>query len=163
MKYDPEVSSAIAYWGPHLGVRIDPALVHAIIQKESSHGAALVTAEPGGRYSYGPMMVLDTTATAYGVADPSTLEDPATGIYYGVRNLAELLKQFGTDTAAAISAYNTGPTRARRDASGNFPNQAYVNAVLTWWRVYGGTVGIGVAIMVALVGLWLYVRSRGRT
>lgn len=162
MKYDAEVASAIAHWAPALGVSIPASLVHAIIQRESSHGVQLVTAEPGGRYSYGPMMVLDTTARAYGVKDPATLKAPALGIYYGVRNLAELLRQFKGDTAAAVSAYNTGPVRAKRNAAGKFPNQAYVDAVLKFWKQYGGAVaaGGGGALLLLLAGLWLVARRR---
>lgn len=160
MKYDAEIASAIAHWAPALGVSISPALVHAIIQRESSHGAQLVTAEPGGRFSYGPMMVLDTTARAYGVADPASLKDPARGIYYGVRNLAELLRQFRGDVPAAVSAYNTGPSRAKRNAQGKFPNQAYVDAVLGFWKRYGGAVAAGGGVLVLLVLGLLLLRSR---
>ena len=163
MKYDAEVAAAIAHWGPALGVTVDPALVQAIIQRETSHGATMVTAESQGRFSYGPMMVLDTTAKAYGVADPATLKTPALGIYYGVRNLAELLRQFKGDTAAAVSAYNTGPSRAVRNAAGKFPNQAYVDGVLGFWKLYkGAVVGGSSMIVLALVGLFLLLRSRIR-
>ena len=164
MKYDAEVTAAIAHWGPALGVTIDPALVQAIIQRETSHGDTMVTAESGGRYSYGPMMVLDSTARAYGVADPATLKAPAVGIYYGVRNLAELLRTFGSDTAAAISAYNTGPSRAVRNSAGKFPNQSYVDGVTAFWKLYrGALVGGSSMILAAIVGLYLLLRSmRGK-
>jgi soluble lytic murein transglycosylase-like protein len=160
VKYDPEVRAAIAHWGPALGVSISPALVHAVIEKESTHGHKLVTDEPGGHHSYGPMMVLDTTATNYGVGDPATLQAPALGIWYGVRNLAEMLKTFRGDVAAAVSAYNTGPSRAHRNAAGKFPNQAYVNKVLLFWRVYGGAAGAMVVLAIVGAALWRARRRR---
>lgn len=160
MRWDPEVRAAIAHWAPALGVKIDPALVHAVIQRESSH-RKLIADEPGGHKSYGPMMVYDSTARAYGV-DPLDLVVPSIGIYYGVRNLAEMLRTFPGDTAAAISAYNTGPTRARRGLSGKFPNQAYVDAVTGFWKLYGGAAAGGIGLLAVLAGLWFWLRSRAR-
>ena len=162
MKYDLEVSRAIAHWEPRYGVTIPPALVHAIIEKESRHGAALVTIEPHGHKSYGPMMVLDTTAAGFGISDPTMLSSrPAIGIWYGVRQLAKLLAQFPGDTARAVSAYNTGAGRAKQSAStGLFPNQQYVNDVLDFWSSYQGPVLIAAApiAILAVAGLLLLAR-----
>lgn len=163
MKYDTEVRSAVAYWGALEHVRIDPLLVHAIIQKESSHGAVLTTTETKGRTSYGPMMVLDTTAAGFGVSDPASLKDPATGIWYGVRYLAGLLAQFPGDTARAIAGYNAGAGNARRNAAGKFPNQGYVDSVTGWWKIYAGAAGAGLAAVGLLVmGVFLVLRARRR-
>jgi hypothetical protein len=164
MKYDLEVSRAIAHWGPVYGVTIQPALVHAIIEKESRHGASLVTVEPKGHKSYGPMMVLDTTAATFGIADPTMLQkSPAIGIWYGVRQLAKLLAQFPGDTARAVSAYNTGAGRAKQSTTtGLFPNQAYVNDVLDFWSTYQGPVLLAAAplAILAVAGLLLVARRR---
>jgi soluble lytic murein transglycosylase-like protein len=159
MKYDAEVSAAIARWGS--GVTIDPALVHAIIQRESSHGAQLETAESHGRKGYGPMMVLDSTAIGMGASNPAALKDPATGILYGVQYLAGLLKRFPGDTARAISAYNTGPGNAVRNPSGRFPNQAYVDAVVTWWRTYKYAAPAAGSLL-SLIPLVMFLWSRFR-
>ena len=162
MKYDAEVASAIA----QVDSTIDPALVHAIIQVESSHGAHLVTAESGGRYSYGPMMVLDTTATGYGVDDPTTLaSNPALGIYYGVLYLDSKLANYPGDPNSAIAAYNSGT--ARYNADGTYINQAYVDRVLGYWQQYrtagaalaGGAAGAGLLLAVA-AGVFVFLRSR---
>jgi soluble lytic murein transglycosylase-like protein len=161
MKYDAEVAAAIARWGPSYGVAIDPHLVHAIIQQESSHGAKLQTAESKGRMSYGPMMVLDSTAVALGASDPAALKDPATGIWYGVKYLAGLMARFPGDTARAISAYNTGPGNAVRNSAGRFPNQSYVDSVTGWWKVYGYAVAGGVSSL-GLVAFALFLWSRLR-
>ena len=162
MKYDTEVAAAIARWATVYGVTIDPTLVHAIIQRESSHGAALETAESRGRRSYGPMMVLDSTAVSLGASNPAALRDPATGIDYGVKYLAGLLKRFPGDIARAISAYNTGPGNAVRTA-GKFPNQGYVDAVSAWWKTYKyAAVGGGSALGLVALALFLWSRFRKR-
>lgn len=162
MKYDAEVAAAVRYWSPTIGVTIDPRLVHAIIQKESSH-VKLVTEETLGRRSYGPMMVLDSTARGMGVKDPATLKDPATGIWWGVRYLAGLLHQFPGDPLRAVSAYNTGPGNAKRNKAGKFPNQSYVDGVMGWWRIYGGAASGGAAAIAGLVvGAFLLLRARRR-
>jgi len=167
VKYDGEVAAAIARWSPVYGVAIDPALVHAVIHRESTHGLALESVEPRGRRSYGPMMVLDTTAAGYGVKDPATLKAPGLGILYGVRYLAEQLRRFNGDAARAVSAYNAGPGNAVRGSSGRFPNQVYVDAVLGFWRRYrAALVGSGAAVAVVaaviLFTLWARRRAGGR-
>ncbi len=161
MKYDAEVARAIAKWGPEFGVRIEPALVHAVIEKESSHGHALETAEPGNRRSYGPMMVLDSTARGLGVTNPAALRDPALGIWYGVRYLAEQLRRFSGDTPRAIAAYNAGPGNAKRNAAGRFPNQSYVDRVTFYWKLYRGAVAGG-ALALAAVAVVIYLLRRRR-
>ncbi len=163
MKYDAEVAQAVAHWGPHYGIAIDPALVHAVIQRESTHGAKLSAAEPGGHWSYGPMMVYDDTAHAYGISDPSLLKDPALGIWYGVRYLGQQLKTFWGDTARAVSAYNAGPGNAVRNrTTDRFPNQPYVDAVLSFWNRYKGAVTGGAAALVIVGGLTWYLLARRR-
>ena len=163
MKWDPEVRAAIAAVNPS----IDPKLVHAIIQKESSHGAKLVTHEPNDpktglpRYSYGPMMVLDTTARGvYGISDPSTLaSNPALGILVGVKYLNSKLRAYPGDVRSAIAAYNAGSAR-RTKKGGTFVNQEYVDIVLGFWKQYGGAVAAGGGVLVLLVIGLLLLRSR---
>jgi soluble lytic murein transglycosylase-like protein len=129
VKYDAEVARATAHWG------VSPALVHAVIEVESSHGLKLVTVEPRGHLSYGPMMVLDSTATSVlGVKDPSTLKDPATGIWYGTQYLASLISWAGGNINKAVSAYNAGKGNARPNPAGIYPNQGYIVRVLGAWN-----------------------------
>lgn len=162
MKYEAEVTRAIAQVNP----AIDPKLVHAIIQKESTHGATLVTHEPNdpktgaARYSYGPMMVLDTTARGdYGIADPSSLaRDPALGILVGVKYLNSKLRAYPGNVPSAVAAYNAGSARKTKD--GRYVNQAYVDAVLGFWKQYGGAVAAGGGILVLAVVAFLLLRSR---
>jgi soluble lytic murein transglycosylase-like protein len=167
VKYDVEVNRAIAHWAPVYGVSISPSLVHAIIERESGHGRALVTIEPHGHKSYGPMMVLDSTAATFGIQDPTMLSArPAIGIWYGVRQFAKLLQQFGGDTERAISAYNTGAGRAKLSTSGTYPNQAYIDSVLDFWNRYQGTAIAAATPMalpfLALGGLLLIARELDR-
>jgi soluble lytic murein transglycosylase-like protein len=158
MRYDAEVSSAIARWAPVYGVTIDPALVHAIIQKESSHGATTVTAESKGRRSFGPMMVLDSTARSLGASNPAALQDPATGISYGVKYLASLLRQYGGNVVRAVHAYNGwggGPVT-------DTPN-AYVNAVLGFWNTYKRNARVAVpATALLALGVVVYLLAAPR-
>lgn len=156
MKYDIEVARAIARWAPVYGVSIPPSLVHAIIEKESGHGRWLSTDESKGRVSYGPMMVLDSTARELGASNPAALRDPAAGISYGVKYLAKLLRQYGS-TVRAVHAYNGwggGPVT-------DVPN-AYVDAVLGIWKRYRGAVAIAApaVAMLALLAVGLTARRR---
>jgi len=136
MRWDAEVRAAVNQAGILYGIRPDPALVHAIIEKETIHGALPITGtqEPRGHISYGPMQVLDSTAAMHGISDPRTLAMPSLGIRIGTFELARLLQKFAGDTARAIAAYNGGPGLAvRSKATGRFPNQSYVDAVLGFW------------------------------
>lgn len=156
MLYDSAVNTAASYWGGQYGVTVDPALIQAIIQTESSHASVLTTAEPGGHTSYGPMMVLDDTAAAMGVDDPTELaNDPSVGIWYGTQWFASLLEKFSGDVDRAISAYNAGSGNAVRSAAGTFPNQSYVNKVKGFWNQYRVT-AIAAAPVVA-IGLLLLI------
>lgn len=166
MKYVAEVNRAVAQWGPRYGVSLDPALVHAVIERETRHGAAgLVGNEPDGDRSWGPMQVKGATArTVLGVADPSTLKDAATGIWHGTRYLASLLARFKGDVARAVAGYNAGPGNAVRRPDGTFRNQAYVAAVLGHWNTYRRVLGTaapaaGLLVLVA-VGAYLWTRRR---
>lgn len=154
MRYDSEVRAAVNRWGPFYGVAVPLGLVHAIIEQESTHGRSLVTEEPGGRRSYGPMMVLDSTARSLGIADPGSLARiPALGISVGVRYLASLLKRFRGDVGKAVSAYNAGPGGVGR-------NPAYVAKVLGYFRTYQGAGTLG---LVALgVVAWVLISRKRR-
>ena len=167
MKWDAEVSAAVAAAGRRYARVPDAALVHAVIEKETRHGALPIsgTREPNGHYSYGPMQVEDTTAAMHGVTDPTSLAIPSLGIRVGTFELSRLLTLFGGDTARAVSGYNAGAGNARPNAvTGDYPNQSYVDAVLGFWQQYGGAVtagaGIGLALAVAAGAYLLMARRR---
>ena len=169
MRWDAEVRAAVTQARHLYAVAVDPALVHAVIEKESRHGALPITGtlEPNGRYSYGPMQVQDTTAASYhGVADPSTMAVPSIGIRVGTFELARLLRIFAGDTARAVAAYNGGVGIARRDARGRFPNQSYVDAVLGFWARFKSLAvaqapAVGLLALAALA-LWWFAGPRRR-
>lgn len=168
MLWEDEVAGAVAHWGPVYGITIDPALVHAIIERESAHGQAPayvagggVVNEPNGHKSYGPMQVYDTTIhDLNSTLDPNALaQSPALGIWYGTHYLAILIKKFPRDLARAVAAYNTGPGNAVRNQAGNFPNQSYVDFVLSFLK---RNPVASVVPMLVLAGAVWFVLSRQR-
>ncbi len=96
-----ELSAAAARAG------LDPALVSAVIQAESGHDPAAVSAKG----AVGLMQVLPETAALLGFAQ---VADPATNLEAGCRYLALLLDRFGGDAELALAAYNAGPGAVRR-------------------------------------------------
>jgi soluble lytic murein transglycosylase-like protein len=81
--------------------RVEPALVHAVIQVESNFNPRAVSPK-GAR---GLMQLMPATAQRLGVADAF---DPRQNIEGGVRYLAGLLALFGNDLRLALAAYNAG-------------------------------------------------------
>ena len=166
MKWDAEVSAAVSAARRLYGVALDPALVHAVIEKETLHGRLSITGtkEPNGHYSYGPMQVLDTTAAMHGITEPATLAVPSIGIRIGTYELARLVRLFPGDTARAVAAYNAGSGNAERSTvPGKFFNQSYVDAVLGFWQQYRGPLAVGAGILVglaAIVALVVVARRR---
>lgn len=169
--WDDWVNKAASHWGREYGITIDPGLVHAILERESRHGQDPnykrhkgVVPEPGGRYSYGPMMVLgDTVKTLNATLDPRALaQSPALGVWYGTHYLAKQLKRFGPDIDRAIAAYNAGPGNAVRGAGGLFPNQKYVDFVRSVWKTVrtGGAAKLLPFVVVAAAAIFLASRRR---
>jgi soluble lytic murein transglycosylase-like protein len=169
MRWDMEVQAAVNQAARLYGVTIEPALVHAVIERESAHRdtSAAGTLEPNMRRSYGPMQVMDTTAAMHGITDPKTLVTPSIGIRIGTFELARLLRLFPGDTPRAIAAYNAGPGNARRNAAGKFPNQSYVDAVLSFWARFkplavAASPAVGAIALLALVWFLMSRRRRAR-
>lgn len=164
MLWDAEVRAAVNQARARYAIAVPPALVHAIIEKETRHGALPITGthEPNGHISYGPMQVEDVTAATHGISDPTTLAIPSIGIRIGTYELARLLKLFPGDTARAVAAYNAGAGNATRNASGKFFNQSYVDEVLSFWSRFGATAASAVVLIGAavVVGLALAMRHK---
>jgi len=87
--------------------RVDPALVHAVIEVESRYRADAVS--PKG--AVGVMQLMPTTARRYGVADR---RDPAQNIEGGVAYIRDLLARFQGNVALALAAYNAGEHAVER-------------------------------------------------
>ena len=86
---------------------LDPALVQAIIEVESGHDPAAVSAKG----AVGLMQVLPETAALLGFPEAT---DPANNLEAGCRYFAELLAGFGGDVELALAGYNAGPGAVRR-------------------------------------------------
>jgi soluble lytic murein transglycosylase-like protein len=81
--------------------RVPRALVHAIIEQESSW-------QPGAlsnKGAAGLMQLMPGTAKAYGVRNPYSVTDNLSG---GVQYLANLLRRFNGEMRLAVAAYYRG-------------------------------------------------------
>ncbi len=103
--------------------RVDPLLVHAVIEVESRYRAQARSRKG----AMGLMQLMPATARELRVGNPF---DPAANIDAGVRHLRSLLDRF--DLQHAVAAYNAGAGAVRR--FGGVPpfreTQAYVRRVL---------------------------------
>lgn len=103
---------------------VDPALLAAVAQQESSFDAGAVS--PAG--AQGLMQFMPATARGLGV-DPF---DPASAVDGAARYLAELTERFGS-TELGLAAYNAGPGTVSR--YGGIPpyaeTQNYVRSVMS--------------------------------
>lgn len=93
--------------------QIDPAVVLALIDVESSFQASAVS--PMG--ARGLMQLMPTTAFRYGLRRSNDLHDPATNIEIGTRHLRDLLLSSNGNLTLALASYNAGQGAIRR--SGN--------------------------------------------
>jgi len=106
---------------------IDPDLVRAIIQVESSWNPDAARVEPNGYKSIGLMQVTIQAARDVGYrGSEEGLFNPMTNIKYGVKYLRRMLNMFNGNIYKAIAAYNAGPGNVRR---GRF-SFAYVYKVM---------------------------------
>lgn len=106
------------------------ALIKAIIAVESAwNPEAQNPSDP----SYGLMQILYGSRGPYPDMSVEQLLDPISNITLGARFIRELIGRYGS-TSDALSAYNAG--HPLRVVSGGFSNQAYVDAVQTYWVFY---------------------------
>ena len=104
--------------------RVPRALVHAIIEQESSW-------QPGAlsnKGAAGLMQLMPETAKVYGVRNPYSVTDNLSG---GVQYLANLLRRFNGEMRLAVAAYYCGSRPLERHglAYRNSEVVAYVEAV----------------------------------
>lgn len=139
--------------------KLNPLMVAAIIQKESSGNTYAVRFEPlykwmpsteqtkalavklgssvntvlnGFRTSWGLMQVMGAVAYEHGFQGwfPALCR-PEVGIDYGCRHFKKFLEKYPTDEGA-IAAYNAGS--AKKNESGFYLNQRYVDDVMRNFR-----------------------------
>lgn len=81
--------------------RVDPKLVHAVIQTESAYNAGAVSSAG----AVGLMQLMPDTARRYGVSDR---RDPDQNVDGGTHYLRDLIRMFSPNLALAVAAYNAG-------------------------------------------------------
>jgi len=110
--------------------QLPAALLHAVIQTESSYNASAVSPAGAG----GLMQLMPDTAREMGVKN---VYDPKANIQGGARYLKRLMTLFDNDIALAVAAYNAGP-QAVLSRGGVIPpfaeTQRYVPSVLRQYR-----------------------------
>lgn len=117
--------------------RVDPVLVRAVIQVESSFDPMTVSTK-GAR---GLMQLMPATARRYRVTD---VHDPAQNIRGGVHYLRDLLEMFREDLPRVLAAYNAGENAVLK--YGGIPpyeeTMTYVKRAMTvyYGRPYGQAV-----------------------
>jgi len=81
--------------------RVDPKLVHAVIQTESAYNAGAVSSAG----AVGLMQLMPDTARRYGVSDR---RNPDQNVDGGTHYLRDLIRMFSPNLALAVAAYNAG-------------------------------------------------------
>jgi soluble lytic murein transglycosylase len=93
--------------------RLDPYLVMGLIRQESGFNTRATSSSD----ARGLMQVLASTVTRsrrYRRSVGRRLYDPAYNVRFGCAYLRQLLKRYDGNVAAALAAYNAGPTRVDR-------------------------------------------------
>jgi soluble lytic murein transglycosylase-like protein len=112
--------------------RVDPALLHAVIEAESKYNPRAVS----GKGAIGLMQVMPETGRRYGVR-AQELRVPARNIATGAQYLADLLRLFGGNVELALAGYNAGEQAVARygQAIPPYPEtRAYVPRVVGLWK-----------------------------
>jgi len=127
---------------------VDAALIAAVIYSESKFSDATSSAGARGLMQITPEAANEierlSGGTSFKIDD---LSDPEINIRYGTFLLRELLERFDGDEAAALAAYNAGPTNAEEWGGASltvaeipFPEtRAYVEEVLDKREAYRDT------------------------
>ncbi|MGJ7517533.1 lytic transglycosylase domain-containing protein [Pseudomonas baetica] len=114
--------------------QLPAALLHAVIQAESSYNASAVSPSGAG----GLMQLMPDTARELGVKN---VYDPKSNIQGGAKYLKRLMTMFDNDIELAVAAYNAGP-QAVLSRGGVVPpfaeTQRYVPNVLNQYRLLQG-------------------------
>ena len=94
---------------------VDAALIAAVIYAESKFDDRTSSAGARGLMQITPQAAADIERHSGGTTfELGDLADPEINIRYGTFLLRELLERYDGDVAAALAAYNAGPTNADR-------------------------------------------------
>lgn len=111
---------------------VDPSLVRAVIKVESNFNPNAVSRKG----AMGLMQLMPQTARQLNVSNPF---DPEQNVDAGVRQLKQLMENYGGDVKLTLAAYNAGPGAVARSAG--VPHYAetrqYVKRITQLY--YGGT------------------------
>jgi soluble lytic murein transglycosylase-like protein len=111
---------------------VDPSLVRAVIKVESNFNPNAVSRKG----AMGLMQLMPQTARRLNVSNPF---DPEQNVEAGVRQLKQLMENYGGDVKLTLAAYNAGPGAVARSAG--VPHYAetrqYVKRITQLY--YGGT------------------------
>ena len=112
--------------------QVDPALLHAIIQAESSYNPHARSS----RGAVGLMQLMPATARRFGAKN---LTDPIANVYAGARYLRYLLELFDNNKKLALAGYNAGEYAVKRHGNKVPPfrqTQKYVNKVMSLYEAH---------------------------
>jgi hypothetical protein len=112
--------------------QVEPALLHAIIQAESSYNPH--ARSPRG--AVGLMQLMPATGRRFGVRN---LTDPIANVYAGALYLRHLLEIFDNNKKLAIAGYNAGEYAVKRHGNKIPPyrqTQQYVNKVMSLYEAH---------------------------
>ena len=110
--------------------KIDPALVRAVIGRES-HGDPGAVSKAG---AVGLMQLEPSTFAEMGVG--SNPHDPTQNIAAGTKYLAQMLERYHGDTRLALAAYNAGPGNVKSAVPDNGETAEYVRNVMADYNHY---------------------------
>lgn len=135
--------------------KLDPALVRAVIETESSWDPLAVSSKG----AQGLMQLMPATARELGVRDPF---DPEQNLDGGVRHLRALLERYDGDLERALAAYNAGGGAV--DRAGGVPRYAetvaYVQKITDAYFAPGS--GRSAKVMKTSRPMYRIVDERGR-
>ena len=114
--------------------RLEPALLHAVIQTESAYNPKAVS--PKG--AVGLMQLMPATARRFGVTDR---RDATANVYGGARYLRHLLNLFNNNMKLALASYNAGENAVKRYGNKIPPYRETRNDVKKVMRLYKANQG----------------------
>jgi len=137
--------------------QVPESWIRAVIETESSWNPNAYRYEDRIKdASYGLMQILGKTAIGLGFDGDvyHDLYDPALNIDLGTRDLAQLIRSYGTDFRRVYSAYNSGNPDLWQTSSEVAGHVANAIANLEKWTAPAG--GLGILVLIA-AAFWFLI------